>query len=218
MTAVIRASASVQSSLEKLYEEKIHNLKYVNLFHFLTLLLVEKSLFYPIWIPAVTIYDHKLIQALTITEPQYLRLVGTSGGHLVQCPGQAESCSAGGSVPCPESFWVSPTKKTSQPLYTSCAKSQWPSIKKVLPDVQREPLVFQLLPFVSNPVTEHHQSPAPSSCTLPSGVIDTDGIPPGLIWAEFISTEVVLLVLCVLFCSCKNELPLFWADLNCIPG
>lgn len=59
-------------------------------------------------------------------------------------PAQAEPPRAGCSALCPDSFWVSPRRKTLQPDWATCANAQSPSAKKVLPVVQMEPLVFQV--------------------------------------------------------------------------
>lgn len=54
---------------------------------------------------------------------KWLRLAGTSKGHLVQHPAQAGSIRASCPGPCPDYFWTSPSRKTPQPLWATCASA-----------------------------------------------------------------------------------------------
>jgi len=46
--------------------------------------------------------------------------------------------------------------ETPQPLWGTCASAWSPSQQKSVPDVQREPPVFQFVPIASGPATGHH--------------------------------------------------------------
>lgn len=55
----------------------------------------------------------------TESQPQWLRLAGTSGDHLVQPLDQEEAPSRGCLEPYPVNVWASPSMETPPPLWTS---------------------------------------------------------------------------------------------------
>ena len=65
-------------------------------------------------------------------------------------PAQAGPTSASCTGPCPNGFQVSPRVEKPVPVLSH------PHSRKVFPAVQRESLVFQVVPITAGPVTGHH--------------------------------------------------------------
>jgi len=76
------------------------------------------------WISQSTLIFSQLLESLwyNYKTVEWLRLEGTSGGHLVQLPAQAVSPAAGCPIPCSDGFWISLGMETPQPLFDNLSQ------------------------------------------------------------------------------------------------
>lgn len=92
---------------------------------------------------------------------QWLRLEGTSAGHLIQLPAQAQTPRAGYLGPCPDSPGMSPRRETPELFWDSNSVFSHTHSKKALPAVPGAPPVLQFVHTASYPVTgQHWKQPA----------------------------------------------------------